>query len=354
MTQVPRLANIGAEEGDWRPFSRHPAVQATAELWHELFEPQPVFSWLDEQAFHAWLNTSEAEELARSWGRPLFGAGASVTRRVHDKAFADRVAKSERLLPEPLAQCIHVLEPQELLDTERALERIDAWIEGWPASFERRFTLKPRLGGSGRGRVARRDALPGALARLAGRGGAVLEPWLRRSIDLSAQMMLSSDGSLTLIGTVELLNSASGVYLGHRGVVDSSGRVASGSSHDSALREAAVRLGEAAAEEGYWGPCGIDAFAYREGGREQFRAAVEFNARFTTGAVALGQLRRLLPRLRSEAGLGPGKPLCFYFGLSPPRGEWPSLDPPGKAYRLAAGAALLVPPTGADIGSGPH
>jgi hypothetical protein len=100
--------------------------------------------------------------------------------------------------------------------------------------------------------------------------------------------------------------------------------VTSGNRYDEALREAAVAIGQAAAAAGYHGPCGVDAFAFeKEPGRFELRPVVEFNARFTFGTVAIGLLRRALPRIRRELSLDPGGLRAFLFRLDSPPGGWP-------------------------------
>jgi hypothetical protein len=50
---------------------------------------------------------------------------------------------------------------------------------------------------------------------------------------------------------------------------------------------------------------------------------VEFNARFTTGTVLAGLIRRALPRIRERSLLAPGRRLAFAFSLEAPAGGWP-------------------------------
>jgi len=95
--------------------------------------------------------------------------------------------------------------------------------------------------------------------------------------------------------------------------------VTSGNRYDEALREAAVAVAQAAIAAGYHGPCGVDAFAFEvEPGRIELRPVVEFNARFTLGIVAIGWLRRALPRIRRELSLDPGGLRAFQFRLDAP------------------------------------
>lgn len=344
-----------ASEGSsaWRPGVA--AADGPPPWWPDALGARPetaVFPWLDAPAkAAAWLNTPAAERLARRADRELIGAPSDVVRALHDKAFAHRVAVDAGLLPAGLDEWIAVLEPDLLRDADQALAAVEARLARWPSWTGRRFTLKPRLGTSGRGRAAaaagQLDSLRGALPRLARSGGAMLEPWLARRCDLSAQLWIGSEGELVLLGTAELLVDPSGLYRGHRGFVDSRGRVSSGSRYDERLRDAAVTLARAAAAAGYRGPCGIDAFAFEaEHGRVELRCAVEFNARFTVGTIAIGLLRRSLPRIRDALSLGPGALRAFRFGLDAPPGGWPDppLDESALCLRLggSAGRAGLL------------
>jgi hypothetical protein len=175
----------------------------------------------------------------------------------------------------------------------------------------------------------------GSLSRLASRGGALLEPWLDRTLDLSAQLQIDRASGTLILGTLEQLATPSGVYRGHRGWVDSKGRVFSGSDYDEELREAAAALAAAAAREGYFGPASVDAFAFRllheatdlaetAEAREIFRPIVEFNARFTLGTITLGLVRRALPQCKAPLGLEPGNRRAFLFALRAPPEGWQS------------------------------
>jgi len=380
------IPNFGAEEGAgwdapaYRPVgevatSAQPAreiVQRSAtRLWQSLFasgsrclgeseasgdafwpkglgvrNPHAVFAWLDVyDCAVAWLNTPAARQFARESDRRLFGADPAIVREVHDKAFAHRVAVEERMSPACLAPCIAVLEPADLRDSAAAVQEIEAKLAQWPSWTAGRFTLKPRFGTSGRGRVAgnagRVVAASGGFARLAESGGALLEPWLKRTCDLSAQLWIGSDRQIVLLGTTELLVEGSGLYRGHRGFVDRKGRVTSGNRYDEALREAAVAVARAAAAAGYHGPCGVDAFAFeREPGQIELRPIVEFNARFTLGIIAIGLLRRALGEIRRELSLEPGELRAFLFRLDAPPGGWPE---PADAQ-----GALMIPLSAGD------
>lgn len=372
MTGTLLIPNIGADQslalepGDREAAARDMCAQAaefadvadpvtqTAALWRLLFGAEarfaapreagvtgfwpagfgrrtrdPVFAWLDTPAA-AWLNTPAAEQVASQCGHTLLGAGPAVVEVVHDKAFSHQVAAAAGFLPAALDTLVEVLEPAALRDAAGARAWIVDSVNRWPDWTERRFTLKPRFGTSGRGRVAgtgeRIAAGKGGFRRLSDSGGAILEPWLRRTIDLSAQMWIGPDGQIVLLGTTELLVEPSGLYRGHRGTIDSRGRVHSASRYDESLREAAAAVARAAFAAGYWGPCGLDAFVFRADGREVFRPIVEFNARFTLGTLVVGLLRRALPRIRDALSLDPGGLRSFYFSLREPDAGWSQPD----------------------------
>ena len=323
MNRVPRLiANLGAEEGAAGTAAAiRPGGEAAtlAVLWRGLFDP-PALPWLGGIEAAAWFNDDAAEREAGT--QRLSGARAAVVRRVHDKAWAVAVARTEKLEPRVLRGLPTPLSPEELR-APGAAARVAEVLAGWPPWARARCTLKPRIGTSGRGRVAGvdglvSDAMRGAFGRLAARGGGVLEPWLGRVVDASARLHVAADGAVTLLGTLRIVTTASGQPKGHRGEFDFQGRVSSGISEEEALRGAANLAGVHAAGAGYHGPCGIDAFAFRspEDGTRRFRPLVEFNARFTAGTVALGHVARNLDRVKAELGLASDETCHFYLGRS--------------------------------------
>ncbi|MFT5444308.1 MAG: hypothetical protein ACI8W3_003363, partial [Myxococcota bacterium] len=280
-----------------------------------------------------WLSTDRLQLHPSLDNQKISSAPAGAVARVHDKAFANAVAESERLLPRAMQNLFQVLDPELLLDPDAAILSMKRTIASWPGELGHNFTIKPRLGTSGRGRVPGVDgkvdsaAVRGALKRLAKRGGAILEPWFKRKVDLSAQMHISEEGAVTILGTLEQIVAPSGVYLGHRAEFDSRGRVFSGSIHEEEIRETAAIASQHAFAEGFYGPCGIDAFSAEIADaqgvtQEVFRPIVEFNARFTMGTITIGLLRRALEQVKEPLALEPGERRAFYFGLDAPDGGW--------------------------------
>lgn len=364
MIPIELLPNLGAEEGnDWQAYRSEARVRMAARLWALLFSgesclyvpdasdkktwqqhscadlwpealgPVPteaVFDWLAAgKGPRAWLNTESAEREARErFSTPLSGPAAECVARVHDKAFAIKAARELGLLSGALETAIQVIDPASLRSPETLVRSLDAALQEWPDWTRREFTLKPRRGSSGRGRVGGintvdRDSIRGAFPRLANRGGAIFEPWLSRMTDLSVSLLVPTPDQpvepTTILGSLEMLVTASGVYRGHCGEVDSRGRIFSGHPDDETLRADAASVANLAREKGFSGPCGIDAFSYLESDRERLRSLVEFNGRMTMGGVAIGLVRRALSQVREGLELTPGERRGFLFTFIEPR-----------------------------------
>lgn len=350
------------------------SAPAVASLWPDAFGPRnagAAYAELDDAgAAYAWLHDTQAAAIARERGVRLAAPDPKVVARVHDKAFALAWARQEGGVPADCSTCFHLYAANALSDPEAFIRELETRLASWPPWLRKRFTLKPRFGSSGRGRVAGNaspDAIRGALPRLAERGGALLEPWFDRSVDLSAQFFVDTSGLLRLLGSLELLVNVAGVYRGHRGSIDNKGRVTSLREEDEALRESSAGLVAAAAADGFRGFCGVDAFSYwGEGGAIRFRPAVELNARFTMGTVVLGLLRRALPEIRKAIPKDAGERRAFLFALDAPLGGWPATsktdgqlliplwrpDAERKAGLLVTADAEALPPLVAPSQSG--
>lgn len=323
--------NFGAEEDRLLSVVAPAFSSALSSTWAALFkEPVEVlggapaklpwreseaaaFPFLDDaDGLVPWLSTRDLEERAQALGLPVWGPSPAAAAVVGDKGWALAIARRSGLVPEPLALCLTAFSPEELSAPD-ARARIDDRLSSWPAWARANFVLKPRRGSSGRGRVPGRDgrlddAGARALPRLARRGGALLEPWLDRSEDLSAQLFVDEQGRVSVVGLTRQLASRSGVWAGNAVQLGEGGRLSSGSPFDDELLHAALVIGARAADEGFRGPLGVDAFAYRaEGAQAVFRPIVEVNARFTMGMITVGLARRAL-----EAGLvAPGQGCCW-------------------------------------------
>lgn len=251
--------------------------------------------------------------------------------RANDKAFALASAREHARVPASVDPLVQVFDALDCLDADFP-GRVQKQVERWPAWTRHDFTLKPRHGTAGRGRVSRFQEIAGAGERLARAGGAILEPWLQRTHDLSVQLYISPEAEIQLLGSTRLITSPAGVARGIAGTIGDDGLSHAQSPCDAAVRSAAIELASSAAKLGYSGPCGVDAFEFRGPAGLELRPIVELNARFTIGTVALGQLARAHKPART----------CFLFlpHLAPERAD--ALDHRVVGPVRAGGAPLIA------------
>lgn len=322
---VSLLPNFGAEEGlEWPDGIQGSSVRTGARLWRSLFgssarilsmeddacEPlltasEPVLDWLPlADAGVAWLPTVASHGRLRRLGGDVWGPDPEIVRRTHDKAFARSVVHQLGIDASPSENLFAILDPADFSEIGALTAQIHQALSDWPEWARRSWTLKPRFGSAGRGRVPgfgydiHSPQLEGSLPRFAERGGAILEPFLDRTLDLSAQFCIHSPTEIELLGTMRQDLTVSGSYLGHQGRL-ADGAITAATPFDDELVRTSRMLVEAAARKGLIGPCGVDAFAYRLGDETYFRPGVELNARFTVGTVVIGLIRRLLQKSES-------------------------------------------------------
>jgi uncharacterized ferritin-like protein (DUF455 family) len=290
-----------------------------------------------------WLGVPSAAETARAQLRPLLGPPPELVLRLNDKAWAQKACEALALQPACLRGLVAVFSAEECEDAALAAARLRSLVAAWPAFTGGRFVVKPRLGTSGRGRYFGKlepgadsgaPLIPeAAFSALARRGGCVLEPWLDRILDLSTQLCVEDGGrGVRILGTTRQIVTQSGQILGNRGVVGEDGALRAGvdPAVEAAMRSAAEALGQAAAAQGFYGIAGVDAFLFRgPDGEPVLRPVVELNARFTTGTVTLGLVRRVL------AAASPG-PRAFALLLKAP-------DKAALEKAVAAGCRCLCP-----------
>jgi hypothetical protein len=292
------FANIGAEEPDAPP---NEARDRLGRAFTDVVARAP-WPWLARaRGLIAWLNVAAAAREASARGLALWGAPVDVVRAVHDKAFtlSHPSAHASALHGEPGVAAFSAdaasAFPSALLDaTQMTPAHVARVVDTWPAWARASFTLKPRWGTSGRGRARGAngalapDAI-GALPRFAAHGGAVVETWAARVLDLSSLWFVDDTGAPHVVGTTLQRVRPSGVYLGCTFALDDGGARADTAWDARVLDEARPFVARAAAL-GYRGPLGVDAFVWRhpETGAETLRAVVEVNARFTAGHVAIG------------------------------------------------------------------
>jgi hypothetical protein len=148
---------------------------------------------------------------------------------------------------------------------------------------------------------------------LARHGPLLFEPWMARTEDFGAAVLLFPDGP-RLVGFHRLVVDAVGRFRG----IELRGELA-GIDLPSGERETLERAvsGTAAAlrREGYVGPFGIDAWRHRlPDGTVALHPLGEINARMTFGLVA----RALVDRVREPLGLDPAARVRLLFGKQLP------------------------------------
>lgn len=120
-------------------------------------------------------------------------------------------------------------------------------------------------------------------------GGAVLEPWHTRLLDMAVLFNSSPQGSVEDFRGHALLNSRDGAFLGVQIAPD----MQPPGPWCDALRENAVNLGRALAAIGYYGPVGVDSYVHQTQDGPCLRPLVDVNARLSMALPAHGLARRL-------------------------------------------------------------
>ena len=124
--------------------------------------------------------------------------------------------------------------------------------------------------------------------RLAEDDRLVIEPWLKRTSDLSMVFGVPFDAATLRIH--ETVNTDGGAFVGAIFDPEPQTGVWWDVLADTA-RRIAVRLGD----EGYFGPVSVDAFHWHDGNRMRLRALVDLNARCAMSDGAYRLWRRLVP-----------------------------------------------------------
>jgi hypothetical protein len=159
------------------------------------------------------------------------------------------------------------------------------------------WLLKRPFGFAGRGRLRldpgrateRDQARAWINASLRGGDGLQVEPLVERAGDFALHGYLLRSGEIVLGEPTEQDCDAKGAWKG-------SARAAPGDLEPSeldALLDHARLAGTALRRAGYWGPFGVDAFLWKDKGRERrFNPRCEINARYSMGwAIGMGDRR---------------------------------------------------------------
>jgi len=240
----------------------------------------------------------------------------------------------------------------------RALDEVKLEV-GRLRSEDKKVVIKAALGSSGRGMVrifTPSDEAPAwAWTRrvLAQQEGVVVEPWLERVIDLSAQLEVGPDGRTRLLGITRFLTDQRGQYRGtllgnplwnlNQETIRAVVGPGKGWSTFEHLEECAQFAGNKLYEAGHRGPAGIDALVYRsQDDSYLLKPIVEVNPRYTMGHIALRIQRSLGDRggrwfrivSKSSAARAGSKSLAAYAATLPDEALFLT-DPQRAEFALA-------------------
>lgn len=151
--------------------------------------------------------------------------------------------------------------------------------------------VKPILSQAGRGQLrmtSSAEANTQKCERLLKSSAVVVEPWLHSLVEFGCQWDIDDSGESCLLGVTQLASNPDGSFHGSQtGISELAPHV----QDILRIQEQAVRR---IADEGYFGPVGIDAMVYRDAhGEERTRPLQDINARFTMGRIAVEWSRKL-------------------------------------------------------------
>lgn len=211
-------------------------------------------------------------------------------------------------------------------------------IEALKAEKPQPVVLKAPLGSSGYAMIRILTDSPDPQQKawvekiLRTQGAIVIEPWLERIADFSAQLEVdrnTDDPSkrVRYLGFTRMLADKRGQYAGHqlgkkfedipadirRRVLQTVDGIPS---LYQLLQNSAEHVGQWLWEQGFQGPAGVDAFLYRcpETGQPRLKPIVEVNARYTMGRIAL-ELEKYLATGVSAKWVHMSKPRLAKLGF---------------------------------------
>lgn len=200
--------------------------------------------------------------LARAGATPEPHPSFDVLRRVNSRGLSASLG----------ATMPHASFVRELAAARAKLRRSPVISDAW--------RVKRSFGFAGRGqRVVRPGESDAFLAAWIGEGGVQVEPNVRVVTEYAMHGMLSPAGTVSLGALVVQTCDANGAW-----VASERARADAHQEARVALREELTRVAAALSREGYFGPFGVDAFAYRDDANNAyFQPRSEINARYSMG-----------------------------------------------------------------------
>ena len=243
----------------------------------ELSEPSRVnlIPWGWTNAIHEW---------GKQYGLKVNHPDIGIIRRVNSRRYSFQLEQEfDTLLP----HACEITDSSQRPDSQMrdALTRLQKDYDKW--------VIKASWGMSGRERILGSESSANGTQqmwidkRLKSDATTFLEPWVNAQEELSFQWQIDQSGSIQFVGATKLLNDSNGSYVGSRilSEIPDEWTVSF-----EAVEHAVCDI----ANNGYWGPVGVDAMKYLDNkGNEQFRPIQDINARFTMGRMALAMQRLL-------------------------------------------------------------
>ncbi len=219
--------------------------------------------------------------------------------------------------------------------------------------------IKAPFGSAGRGMVrvlsdADLDPARAWIQRtLSQQGEVIVEPWLKRMLDLSAQISVEADGATRLLGITRFSTDRRGQYQGtllgaHLDQLDPQLKRAvigpgRGWRMFQHLERCAEFVGQQLYQAGHRGPAGIDALVYQDQQQNYLlKPIVEINPRYTMGHIALRIARSLGGRQQGRLRIiskaqanGQGAASLAEFAAQLPAGSICLTDPIGAEFAMA-------------------
>ncbi len=293
------LANLDVEArlgGQTLPESLQRRLSAAGSLLRVLARPREGL-WTPRE-----LDVSRVPELA-GLPSPTYLSGEGQRLLQPRIRWADERGSNARIFSRRFdLECMQVMQSASLegIRWVHDVDELYAALSQRGCSEEFPWVLKSEWSSAGRGALHGRgtalrdgtavDESPAVRAMLAApggeAGGALLEPWLPRLLDVGCRGVVEQ-GGVRLEGGHRLHVTSTGgfrgvdVMLGHEPLPELS------TAEWEELQLVSTRVGGQLAQAGYLGPFSVDAFAYRKpDGKRAFRSLCEVNPRWTFGFVA--------------------------------------------------------------------
>lgn len=234
-----------------------------------------------EAEFVPWGWNSDAVAWARRHGLTPASPPLDIVRAANSRRFSFAMEQETGTALAGSAECV---------TWENLAARIrELGDNRWVIKAQYSHAARERLLGHGPPNEA---AEPWVRKRIARDGAVYLEPWVERLAEIGVQWDLRTGESPRLVGVTPLLCHPDGRYLGS--LFRSAATERWWDEAVDGTRPVAERL----ARDGYFGPLGIDAMLYRDGGSQRVRPIQDVNARWTMGRLSLGWRR--LPHQETE------------------------------------------------------